>query len=609
MIKTATQPQKTASLATKITAKKVTKSLEETATTTKKRKASADNEHTQQHSDEEPVKIKTKRRTPTSETLTKPSLTQKAEETTKTTAKKRKLLSDTENTQQESDKETPNLNSKRQTSTSKTLSQTSLTQKQTTEETTAKKRKPSPDTEHTQQQSDEETTKLKAKKRKTSSDTKQIQQQSDEEPVKVQSKKQQNRTNSAQITEVEPLLTTEFSLICDQATLNDQLDFVSRSIATNPTRQILSNILIEADETKQLLHAYGYNLEFGMSASLDAIVMNGGQLTVPASLFQAIVRKFPAGECSLTGSINQMDDNEPNVRAILATTDNSEKQFEFKGFAATNFPPLPTASQHIATFPGNLLLTILSGSLFAASHEETKKILNGSHFIFSYDTDKKLTHLQTWTTDGHRIAFMHGLIEDEQSNLTKPLQFTVPIKALRELERSINSNEQVSIYFEPATTSESGAGIAVFSWANKQLATYTIEGHYPNCATMVQALRDKYNRIVTIERLGLQQTLERFTILSTKQNKFMTVELNNDKAKLRIELKDISKGTESIPIKFNGEFIVCLYDVKYLLDLVKAIKTPYLCIHLADATTPTLFVPYGNEELVVETEYILAPLA
>ena len=135
------------------------------------------------------------------------------------------------------------------------------------------------------------------------------------------------------------------------------------------------------------------------------------------------------------------------------------------GGSAAEFPPLPTASPKLLTVPANLLIAQLSHSLFAASHDETKKILNGSHFRFERDSQRHLDSLRTWTTDGHRLAFMHGLVENQSpSQIAEPSWFTVPIKALQELERSLNPPDEVAIYFEPAATSETQGGIAVFEW-------------------------------------------------------------------------------------------------------------------------------------------------
>ena len=152
-------------------------------------------------------------------------------------------------------------------------------------------------------------------------------------------------------------------------------------------------------------------------------------------------------------------------KVTISTLADSNKRFEFMGGSAAEFPPLPSASPKLLTVPTNLLAAQLDRSLFAASHDETKKILNGSHFRVERDSQRHLDSLRTWTTDGHRLVFMHGLVENQSpSQIAEPSWFTVPIKALRELERSLNPPDEVAIYFEPAATSETQGGIAVFEW-------------------------------------------------------------------------------------------------------------------------------------------------
>ncbi|MCU0533964.1 MAG: DNA polymerase III subunit beta [Hydrococcus sp. Prado102] len=408
----------------------------------------------------------------------------------------------------------------------------------------------------------------------------------------------------------------ELDLICDQSTLDDYLDFVSRGIPHNPTLPILNNVLFEADATEQLLHLTTYNLEFGMKASMKAKILSSGAMTLPMAVFQQMVRKFPHGEIGLSSNITaSSQESDPQLKATLSTPTDPSKRFEFMGMVADEFPALPKIKAKLITLPANLLVTQLSGSLFAASSDETKKILNGSHFMFDCDSERELDSLKTWTTDGHRMAFMQGLIERKsKETITEPISFTIPIKVLRELERNLNPSEKVTIYFEPSPNSETEAGVAIFEWSNKRLVTHTLEGQYPDCEAAIKPLCDQYCRFFTVERIALQKTLERFIVLTDKSHKAMTVQLDSKTQKvcLRMEHDCIGSGTETLDIQMPGDDLKLLYDVRYLLEIVKAISTSEIRIHLATPITPTLIQPLGlssSNGIPVEAEYILAPLA
>ena len=76
-----------------------------------------------------------------------------------------------------------------------------------------------------------------------------------------------------------------------------------------------------------------------------------------------------------------------------------------------------------------------------------------------------------------------------------------------------------------------------------------------------------------------------------------------------MERNRLGSGKESLPIQMQGDDLQLLYDVRYLLEIVRAISSSQVRFHLASATTPTLIQPESiSDGLPLEAEYILAPL-
>ncbi|MEA5468581.1 DNA polymerase III subunit beta [Spirulina sp. 06S082] len=453
------------------------------------------------------------------------------------------------------------------------------------------------------------TTATTAKKKRRTSTTTRTQKKT------TTQKKTQKATPKA---EAKPATKTrpELNIVCDRSILNDYLDFVAKGVPQNPSHAILNNVLFVADAAEQKLHLTTYNLQFGMSVSFAATVNSPGAMTLPLDAFRQMIGKFPQGDISLECKIVEPTEpeEEPALAAILSTPSDRDKRFEFRGMVEDDFPNLPRVETKLMTLPASLLLAQLSGSLFAASTQEDKKILNGSHFYLSCDPERKLDSLRTWTTNGHRLALMEGKTESKsQTPLAEPVSFTVPLKVLRELERNLDPTDKVTLYFEKSETSETQGGTAIFEWNEKCLVTATLEGQYPDCEGVVQPLRSQYCRAFTVERVALLKTLERFVVLSDKSAKAVTLRLESEtqKAYLSIEHKEVGKGEEALGIQMKGEDVEFKYDVRYFLEVVKAISTSDLRIHLASPETPTLIVPYGTNakgEVPIAAEYILAPL-
>jgi DNA polymerase III subunit beta len=432
-----------------------------------------------------------------------------------------------------------------------------------------------------------------------------------------------DRSSLKQTTEttiLTPTKTTELEIICDRILLCDYLDFVSKGIPQNPTHPILGNVLFTADADKGTLQLTTNNLEFGMSVMMRAKTIVPGSMTLPLSAFGQIAKKFPNGElaliCHKTSPKETKEDsehNEPTFTIILSTPNDSSKQFEFAAHNADSFPHLDRPTTKLMTIPANILIAQLSSSLFAASSDETKKIINASHFIVSHDRERKLNILETWTTDGSKLVVTKSAIASK-SQLTKPISFTLPSRALKELERNLDRSERVNIYFEQSATSDTNSGIAMFTWGNKKIVTRTIEGQFPDCASIINGNRDRYCRSFTIERMALLKTLERFTVLTDKSTKIVRLKLDSKQqtAYLCIERSDIGKGAEVHNIQMTGENIELLFNVRYLLEVVKAISADEMRFQLDTPHTPVLITPYGNSpnnSFALETEYLLAPLA
>jgi DNA polymerase-3 subunit beta len=353
-------------------------------------------------------------------------------------------------------------------------------------------------------------------------------------------------------------------------------------------------------------------------------------MSVPHSLFTKIVDKFPQGNLSLTSSrkkfFAEVENSKPEldevkeeagICAVLSTPIDPDKHFEFFAHNSEDFPSLPKVKTKLVTLPGDPLIAQLSASLFAASSDETQKILNGSQLVFAYDSKKQLISLTTWTTDGHRLVRTQASKEyktkSKFKHLDEPVSFVVPIKVLKELARQLHPIDAITIYFEPNSSSQTQAGTVMFTWDNKSLVSRTIEGQYPDCQGIIDVYKPQYNRTFICNRWFLLKALERFLVLSDKSSQGLSIRLDSRKQKaiLSLERHSVGKGTEAVPIQLKGDKLEFLYNVRYLYEIVRATTSLDICFNLTSTTLPTLITPHQIMErgdLAIEAEYILAPM-
>jgi DNA polymerase-3 subunit beta len=437
-------------------------------------------------------------------------------------------------------------------------------------------------------------------------------------------------------TKVEEVITTEFEsaekanllkVICDQNTLCDYLDFVSKGVSSHPPHPILANVLLVVDRARGTLELTTNNLEFGTSAIFDVEAIADGKITVPLSSFTQIIKKFPPGklslDCRLKSEDNSQQGNEPSYCLDLSTVGNKSKRFEFAATTAETFPNLPHLNHKLISIPGNIFAAQLNSSLFAAAKDEVNKILGGCNLIVNIDSESGLATIETWTTDGTKLAFSKiAVSRKSKSKVSKSLNFTLPIKALKELERHINQGDRLEIFYNLIKENEisqtqndaNKIDLVMFEWGNFKLVTRTLSGQFPDCQKLFEGVSSMCQNSFAIEREALLRTLERFSVLTDKNMKIIELKLDSKKqtALLQIERNNLARGSEIHNIRMHGEDLELLLDTRQILEIVKAVPSSELLFLFKDSETALIITPSGKssrDSLALETKYLLAPMS
>lgn len=402
---------------------------------------------------------------------------------------------------------------------------------------------------------------------------------------------------------------SEVEVICSSREFNDYVQSLKVVIPSNSNHQILSNILIEADVTTQKLHLTTYNLECGLQVSFDATVNQPGSLTLPAPILAEIIGEFPSGRLTFNSEVIT---SSTNTSSVSATIKMSGSYHVLRGLVSDQFPPVPQVEQKLFSLPGSVLLAALKGSLFAVSSDEVKRIITGVHFQLSYDSERELNQLRIWTTDGHRVAMILGLSEsNEHPNplINSSVQFTVPAKTLKVLERNLTSSDRLSIYYN--NSAQTPQNCVAFRWKNWCLTSQLLEGEYPDCNQIINPYRNQFNRELQIERLALLKALERLATHSDKSHVTVILEFNCDRQQVQASINNaLSTGTEIVDAKIIGGDLKLKCDIRYLIETVKAISSSALRFCLTAPTAPILISPFETltlGEVAIASEYILAP--
>ena len=457
-------------------------------------------------------------------------------------------------------------------------------------------------------------------------------------------------------------------LVCTQSDLNTNLSLVSRAVPSRPTHPVLGNILLAADRETQQVTLTAFDLSLGIQTGFVATVEESGEIAIPAKLLNDIVSRLPEGEITLedeegataSASVSarghdnpsgipsdraQAAQNDlksesgtalPQEDRIIVTLTSTSGRYQMRGMSAGEFPELPQVDAGVAVrLPTEALIEGLRGSLFATSSDETKQVLTGVHLTMQQDS------LEFAATDGHRLAVVQTTNKDsadsasvaapeelavatsgapgeqvERASNTSQLEFTVPARALREIERMLGirqSTDTVALHFEQGQIVFQGGDRALSDSEIEQssgslplyyrLTTRTLEGQYP---AYRQLIPRQFQRQITIERRQLLSAVERIAVLADQKNNIVkfSIDSENQQLSLSVEAQDVGSGQESMSAQVTGDSIDIAFNVKYLIDGLKALSTSDIQMQMNAANSPVILTPLGGLKMI----YLIMPV-
>lgn len=386
-------------------------------------------------------------------------------------------------------------------------------------------------------------------------------------------------------------------LVCTQSQLSAHLSLVSRAVATRPSHPVLANVLLIADEEAQQVKLSAFDLSLGIQTSFPAIVETGGKLTLPARLFTDIVSRLPEGDLTLDGG-DFSDDS-----SYLVTLTCASGHYQVRGMDAVEFPELPTLEDgEMIHLPAISLTEGLRSSLFSASSDETKQVLTGVHISmnemgleFAATDGHRLTVVETTSPEGAEQAAKATKKSDTES--AHELDVTIPAKALQELTKLLDrqADSSVAVSFDRSQ--------AIFEWVDQRLTTRLLEGQYPNYR---QLIPKQFTHQATLDRRLFLSALERIAVLADQKNNIVKLTLNQSRQTLAlsVDAPDVGSGEETIPAQATGEDMIIAFNVRYLLDGLKALNTAEIQMQFNTPTSPAIFVPLGNLKMT----YLVMPV-
>lgn len=294
-----------------------------------------------------------------------------------------------------------------------------------------------------------------------------------------------------------------------------------------------------------------------------------GQGLISARMLSEIARVMPMGKVTL------------EIAGETAIISAGRSQFTIPTLNAIEFPRMAPPSGDPVTIPTAEFKTALSQVVPAAS-TEAQKPDRSSVLMTSSENGIRLV-----ATDGYRLAMR----EIAGGNVGSDDSFLIPARALAELQRLLDTSEEVTVRFNELD--------ATFQSASTTLGTRLVNANFPPYQTIIP--KDNPNTAI-VSREELLDALRRTRVLSSDMTP-VRVQMSAEGLRLTVQSTDGSTSVEDVDARFEGEDITLAFNSTYLSGGVDACGTEEVAISTSASSKPALIRPVGNDAFL----YLLMP--
>jgi len=355
------------------------------------------------------------------------------------------------------------------------------------------------------------------------------------------------------------------------------LQIVSGIVERRHTLPILANLLIRKSGAN--VSFLSTDIEIQITTHAECGVGNDSvATTVAARKLLDILRAMPDGDVALSLNDKRM------------TVQSGKSRFALQTLAAEEFPTVAEASEFNATvtLPQKTFKHLLAMVHFAMAQQDIRYYLNGMLLVVD---GKKVMAV---ATDGHRLAYCGVELENEAAGMGSRQEVIIPRKTILELQRLLEDTD------DPVQV-QLAANQVKFTFANVELISKLVEGKFPDFQRVIPK---GYKNAFAIDRVQLQQALQRTAILTTDKFKGVRCILSTHTLKISSTNADQEEAQEELELDYSGDALDIGFNVTYLLDVLANLKSEQVQVSLGDSNSSALITVPDDDNF----KYVVMPM-
>lgn len=353
---------------------------------------------------------------------------------------------------------------------------------------------------------------------------------------------------------------------CSQKLLFDAISKVSRAAPSKSSIPALEGIYFKAENG--FLYLTAYDLELGIESSIEAMVIESGEIILNARLIFDIVSKIP-GE-SIDVSVDEK---------FRATLKSGITEFTVVGSSASNYPELPTVNADDVIFIGSdTLKSMIDQTIFAVAQTDNNPIHTGSLF------EIKGGELKIVSVDGCRLA-----IRKEKIDYDGAKEFVVPGKTLMEISRFLTLDEEKEVHI--CLTRKH----ILFKIEELTVISRLLEGEFLNYEAV---LTNEAKTKVRVNAKDLIDRVNRVSLLISDRLKSPVRCVFEDGLIKLSCITAVGKAYDEEECIIEGDSIEIGFNNRFLADALKAADCEEVILELNTNTSPMQIKPLNSDEFL-----------
>ena len=343
---------------------------------------------------------------------------------------------------------------------------------------------------------------------------------------------------------------------CEKTLLTAAIEGVSRAITNRAAIPVLQGILLKAEGFALTLT--GYDMEMGITTTIECNVLIPGEMVLDAKLFGSMVARMPAGTVHV-----ELDDNGTAVvRGGVA-------EFEVPAMLAGEYPMLPN--------PG-------AENIYAVSQDDKKPAHTGELFVIEPGS------LTIVALDGYRLAIIQRDVQ-----CTRDIRIIIPAKTRQELLKIMGGpDDDIKI--------DANRRYVVFTTNGYTIMSRLIEGEFLNYKSVIP---DGCRSKVVVDCKQFIDTIERASLIITERLKNpLRITFAKDKITVRCQTTLGKVVDEFPPVKMEGDAVEIGFNNRYMLEALRNARSERVLLEINGPLSPVKMLPEEGKDFI----YLVLPV-